>query len=93
MLITPEVADRLGVSTTRVRQLIWAGRLPSQQFGRDHLIKEYDLALVAERKYARPSNPKTYAEGLAAESQATEEKPSKKADKKSSSKKSRKSNQ
>jgi excisionase family DNA binding protein len=55
MLTTPQVAERLGVSTARVRQLILSGRLPSQQFGRDHLIKESDLALVANRKWGRPS--------------------------------------
>jgi hypothetical protein len=38
--------------------LIEAGRLPSQQFGRDHLIKESDLRLVAHRKPGRPPNPK-----------------------------------
>lgn len=54
MLTTPEVAERLGISTSRVRQLILEGRLPSQQFGRDHLIKESDLALIANRKTGRP---------------------------------------
>jgi len=49
------VAEHLGVSASRVRQLILSGRLPSQQFGRDHLIKESDLVLVAERKTGRPS--------------------------------------
>jgi excisionase family DNA binding protein len=54
-LITTKVAsERLGISQERVRQLIITGRLPSQQFGRDHLIKESDLALVAERKAGRP---------------------------------------
>src|SRR5436190_381549 len=71
ILTTPEAAERLGVSTARVRQLIWAGRLPSQQFGRDHVIKESDLALVAERKIGRPSKPKTYAEGQAEEARMT----------------------
>lgn len=54
-LITTKVAsEKLGISQERVRQLIIAGRLPSQQFGRDHLIAEPDLALVAERKAGRP---------------------------------------
>jgi excisionase family DNA binding protein len=54
MLTTSEVAERLSVSMRRVRALIESGRLPSQQFGRDHLIKESDLILVANRKPGRP---------------------------------------
>jgi excisionase family DNA binding protein len=54
MLTTSEVAERLNVSMRRVRALIEAGRLPSKQFGRDHLIKESDLKLVAERRPGRP---------------------------------------
>ena len=53
-LTTPEAAERLNVSAERVRQLIKAGRLPAQQFGRDYLIREADLALVADRKPGRP---------------------------------------
>jgi excisionase family DNA binding protein len=60
MLTTSEVAGRLGVSLRRVRQLIEEGRLPSQQFGRDHIIKESDLRLVEGRKVGRP--PKAKAE-------------------------------
>jgi excisionase family DNA binding protein len=60
MLTTREVATRLNVSLRRVRQLIEEGRLPSQQFGRDHLIKEGDVKLVADRKRGRP--PKAKAE-------------------------------
>jgi excisionase family DNA binding protein len=55
MLTTSEAAARLNVSMRRVRALIEAGRLPSKQFGRDHLIKESDLKLVAERKPGRPA--------------------------------------
>lgn len=54
LLTTPQVAQRLGVSVRRVQALIKAGRLPSQQFGRDHVVKKSDLALVAERKVGRP---------------------------------------
>jgi excisionase family DNA binding protein len=59
MLTTKEVAKRLEVSQARVRALIMAGRLPSQQFGRDHLIKESDLKLVENRKPGRPRKAKT----------------------------------
>ncbi|MBD0370314.1 MAG: helix-turn-helix domain-containing protein [Pyrinomonadaceae bacterium] len=58
MLTTREVAEELKVSQARVRALIAAGRLPSQQFGRDHLIKESDLKLVENRKVGRPSTKK-----------------------------------
>ena len=54
MLTTTEAAEQLGVSGERVRQLIKTGRLPSQQLGRDHLIREADLKLVAERRPGRP---------------------------------------
>lgn len=54
MLTTPQVAERLGVTVRRVQALIKAGRLPSQQFGRDHLVKESDLKLVENRKPGRP---------------------------------------
>ena len=62
ILTTPEAAERLGVSPERVRQLIKTGRLPSQQFGRDHVINESDLALVADRKPGRPPKPKDEGE-------------------------------
>lgn len=58
MLTTSEVAARLKVSLRRVRQLIEEGRLPSEQFGRDHLIKESDLKLVENRKVGRPPKAK-----------------------------------
>jgi len=54
LLTTKEVAEKLGVSVRRVHALIQAERLPAQKFGRDYLIKENDLKLVAERKPGRP---------------------------------------
>jgi excisionase family DNA binding protein len=54
LLTTPQVAERLGVTVRRVQALIKDGRLPSQQFGRDHIIKESDLKLVENRKPGRP---------------------------------------
>ncbi len=59
LLTTREVAERLGISLRRVRALIEAGKLPSQQFGRDHLIKESDLKLVKDPKPGRPSKEKS----------------------------------
>ena len=62
LLTTREVAERLGVTQSRVRALIQNGRLPSQQFGRDHLIKESDVKLVEDRK---PGRPARIREGIA----------------------------
>jgi excisionase family DNA binding protein len=56
LLTTGQAAVRLGVSERRVRAMIKAGRLPSQRIGRDHLIREEDLKLVADRKPGRPRN-------------------------------------
>ena len=58
LLTTREVAERLGITQSRVRALIQSGRLPSQQFGRDHLIKQSDLKLVENRKPGRPPKAK-----------------------------------
>jgi excisionase family DNA binding protein len=57
-LTTQEAAERLGISAIRVRQLIGAGRLPAEKFGRDYMIKEEDLELVADRKPGRPPKAK-----------------------------------
>lgn len=57
-LTTEQAAERLGVTASRVRVLIRGGRLPAQKFGRDYLIKEKDLKLVADRKPGRPRKAK-----------------------------------
>lgn len=54
-LTTKEAAEKLGVTPRRVRALIGAGRLPSRQVGRDHLIRVEDLNLVRYRVRGRPS--------------------------------------
>jgi excisionase family DNA binding protein len=62
LISTSEAAAKLGVTVARVQALIWSGRLPAQKIGRDYIIKEYDLRLVAHRKPGRPplkSNKKT----------------------------------
>ncbi len=58
MITTKEAAENLGISMRRVLALIKDGRLPSKQFGRDHLINPADLELVRERKVGRPKKPK-----------------------------------
>jgi excisionase family DNA binding protein len=69
LLTTPEVADRLGITVTRVQQMIAAGRLPAEKMGRDYFIKEDDLKLVENRKAGRP--PKS---ALAPQKRATGQK-------------------
>lgn len=58
LLTTPEVAARLGVTVTRVQQMITAGRLPAEKMGRDYFVKEEDLKLVENRKPGRPPKAK-----------------------------------
>ena len=50
LLTSTQAATRLGISPRRVLALITAGRLPAQRIGRDWLIAEESLAVVAERK-------------------------------------------
>lgn len=54
-LTTEEAAARLGVTATRVRAMIAAGRLPAEKFGPVYVVKESDLKLVENRKVGRPS--------------------------------------
>lgn len=63
-LTTKEVAEKLGVTVGRVRQMIADGQLPSQKIGRDNFIKESDLELVKDRQVGRPKgySPKSKTE-------------------------------
>jgi excisionase family DNA binding protein len=54
VITTAEAARRLKITTARVRQMILAGRLPAEKFGRDLVIREVDLKLVQHRKIGRP---------------------------------------
>lgn len=54
LINTKEASRQLGVNMQRVRQLIAAGRLPAQKVGRDWIIRERDLAKVADRRPGRP---------------------------------------
>jgi len=58
LLNTAQAAKRLKVTTTRVRALIVAKRLPAAKLGRDYVIHESDLALVRVRKTGRPKKGK-----------------------------------
>ena len=55
MLNTEQAAERLGVSTRRVQQLIKSGRLPAREFGGSYMISAGDLKLVEMRPPGRPS--------------------------------------
>ena len=63
LLTTPEVAARLGVTVTRVQQMIVAGRLPAEKMGRDYFVREEDLKLVENRKPGRPPKAKNQRAG------------------------------
>lgn len=53
-LTTEEAALALGVTPSRVRQMIRSGQLPATRFGKAHVIYVKDLALVQERPIGRP---------------------------------------
>jgi excisionase family DNA binding protein len=53
LLTTRQAAQKLGVTVARVHQLMRAGRLVAQKLGRDWVIEEADLELVADRKPGR----------------------------------------
>jgi len=58
---TEGAAKYLGVTASRVRQLIIESRLKSVKYGRDHLIEGSELKVFAERgkkKRGRPEKAK-----------------------------------
>lgn len=59
LLTTREAAEILKISDARIRQLIYAGRIPSQKIGQMNLIKKSDLELVKDRKTGRPPKDKS----------------------------------
>ncbi|GAA5530792.1 helix-turn-helix domain-containing protein [Herpetosiphon gulosus] len=54
LLSTKGAAERLGISRRRVICLITDQRLPAMKIGREWIIQEADLALVAHRKNGAP---------------------------------------
>lgn len=54
LLTTQQAAEELGVTDSRVRQLIISGKLPAQSFGRSHVIKRSDLKNVVIGNRGRP---------------------------------------
>ncbi len=58
-LTAKQVAEKLGVSAGRVRQLVVENRLPATKFGNSLMILESDLELVrARKKTGRPPKDK-----------------------------------
>jgi excisionase family DNA binding protein len=63
-ITTTEAAERLGVSSARVRQLVASGALPAQKFGPVNMVRVADLALVENRPgVGRPPSKKTAKKG------------------------------
>lgn len=58
LLTTSQAAAELGITDSRVRQLILEGKLPAQRFGRSHMIKRSDLKRVEIGKIGRPPKDK-----------------------------------
>jgi site-specific DNA-methyltransferase (cytosine-N4-specific) len=57
LITTKKVAELLGISTVRVRQLISTGQLKSEKAGRDHLLDDAAVARFdkeARRPRGRP---------------------------------------
>lgn len=54
LLTTSEVAELVGLSEGRIRQLVIANRLPAQKFGKFNLIQRKDLKLLKNRSTGRP---------------------------------------
>ncbi len=59
-LTAKQVAEKLGVNDSRVRQLIQSKKLPAEKYGNLWLINEADLELVKDRKpTGRPPKEKS----------------------------------
>lgn len=58
LLSTVEAAEIVGVTDSRIRQLILAKKLPAVKIGNTNLIKKQDLKLLENRKHGRPKKEK-----------------------------------
>ena len=58
LLTTSQAAAELGVTDSRVGQLILEVKLPAQRFGRSHAIKRSDLKRVETGNLGRPLKDK-----------------------------------
>jgi excisionase family DNA binding protein len=62
MITSTELAERAGVTQSRVRQLCLAGKLPARKVGRDWLIAETDAAAWMESDTRARYGPRVYRE-------------------------------
>jgi len=51
-ITTTEAAERLGISSARIRQLVASGKLPAQKFGPVNMVLVTDLDLIRNRPSA-----------------------------------------
>ncbi|MGA9997389.1 MAG: helix-turn-helix domain-containing protein [Pyrinomonadaceae bacterium] len=61
-LTAEEAAKELGVTPSRVRQMIRAGDLPAQRFGKVHVITRAALKIAEQRKTKPGPVPKAKTE-------------------------------
>lgn len=54
LLSTKEAAERLGVTTARIRQLVQSGRLKGQKVGRDLVFTAEEIENFKPQKAGRP---------------------------------------
>ena len=66
-LTTIQVAEHLGISTSRVRALIKAGRLLAEKFGKAWMIQQSDLDAFVPRPAGRPKAHEGHGAGEPAE--------------------------
>ena len=67
---TSEAAEELGVSAARIRQMVLAGELPAEKFGRDLVITRTAIEAARQRKTKPGPAPKQKTEQ---QSKATKE--------------------
>lgn len=58
LISTADAASILGVSSSRIRQLIIEGRLDSIKIGRDQLLEENKVIAFASKPRKRTGRPK-----------------------------------
>ena len=59
LFTTKETAEKLGISTGRIRQMVLAGQLHAEKFGRELMISEADIKAVRIAKQADRKRRKT----------------------------------